>query len=903
MDKLLPRLGAYRLKDLIKAIRGCKTAADERAVIAKESAYLRTSFKEENVDIRHQNVAKLLYIHMLGYPAHFGQIECLKLVASPRFADKRLGYLGIMLLLDENQEVLTLVTNSLKNDMNSQPFIVGLALCTLGNISSAEMARDLSGEVERLLASSNTYIRKKAALCALRVVRKVPDLLENFVSRAKSLLNERNHGVLLTGVTLLTEMCKMSDDVLVDLRTHSVATLVRHLKNLVTAGFSPEHDVNGITDPFVQVKILRLMRILGKGDAEASEAMNDVLAQVATNTEASKNVGNAILYEAVLTIMDIESESSLRVLAINILGRFLSNRDNNIRYVALTTLTKTSQNTTTDASALQRHRATILECLRDSDISIRRRALDLSFFLINAQNIRILTRELLSFLEVCEGDVKNSVAIRICDFAGRYRPNKRWEVDTVCRVLRVAGAFVDQTVVNHFIKLVTTSAPELQQYAVRKLYNTAKNEGEKALTQEGLLQVTVWCIGEFGDVLVSGTSGLLGGDEEEIAQTGGLADTHSQYQTAPSEQGVLDMITDMLKGPYATELVKEYTMITLVKLTSRFTQDSTLSQIKSLLVKYKVNVQLELQQRSVEFEQLLNLDRESRTALLERMPVLESAAKEEAKKGMGVPTTEAPPTGAQQQDLVSDLGGDLLGLSVGGGAAAAKGPKDDLYNLVFGGGAPAAKAAAPASNNILDLLGDIGLGGPAAPSTKAMPPSGQSFYAPSAGNQNDLLGDLFGGGGASAMSPQAPPLSSNPSAAAVDPLGDLFGSSGFGGGHVAPAAAKSYVAYEKNGFRVTLGAKRDGTAIDVNADMKNNGMSPLSDVAVQVAVPRSLQITMHPQSSNIIAPGGSASQKMRIDNPTKVAVRLRLKVIYNIGGQQQIEDIVEFSQFDQSLWA
>lgn len=60
------------------------------------------------------NVAKLLYLFTLGERTHFGQIECLKLLASPRFADKRLGHLATSLLLDENQEVLTLVTNSLK---------------------------------------------------------------------------------------------------------------------------------------------------------------------------------------------------------------------------------------------------------------------------------------------------------------------------------------------------------------------------------------------------------------------------------------------------------------------------------------------------------------------------------------------------------------------------------------------------------------------------------------------------------------------------------------------------------------------------------------------------------------------------------------------------------------------
>ena len=40
-------------------------------------------------------------------------------------------------------------------------YIVGLALCALGNICSAEMARDLAPEVEKLLHNSNPNIRKK----------------------------------------------------------------------------------------------------------------------------------------------------------------------------------------------------------------------------------------------------------------------------------------------------------------------------------------------------------------------------------------------------------------------------------------------------------------------------------------------------------------------------------------------------------------------------------------------------------------------------------------------------------------------------------------------------------------------------------------------------------------------
>lgn len=101
-------------RDMIRAIRACKTAAEERAVVRKECASIRASISENDQDYMHRNLAKLMFIHMLGYPTHFGQMECLKLIASPGFPEKRIGYLGLMLLLDERQEVLMLVTNSIK---------------------------------------------------------------------------------------------------------------------------------------------------------------------------------------------------------------------------------------------------------------------------------------------------------------------------------------------------------------------------------------------------------------------------------------------------------------------------------------------------------------------------------------------------------------------------------------------------------------------------------------------------------------------------------------------------------------------------------------------------------------------------------------------------------------------
>lgn len=64
-----------RLKDLIRNIRSARTAADERSVVQKEMAMIRNMFRDEDSTYRCRNVAKVLYIHMLGYQAHFGQVR------------------------------------------------------------------------------------------------------------------------------------------------------------------------------------------------------------------------------------------------------------------------------------------------------------------------------------------------------------------------------------------------------------------------------------------------------------------------------------------------------------------------------------------------------------------------------------------------------------------------------------------------------------------------------------------------------------------------------------------------------------------------------------------------------------------------------------------------------------
>ncbi|KAL9189428.1 hypothetical protein ACHAXT_009103 [Thalassiosira profunda] len=937
---------SLKLRDLIRQVRACKTAAEERAVIAKESAMIRTAIREEQEHYRHRNVAKLLFMHMLGYPTHFGQLECMKLVASPHFPEKRIGYLGMMLLLSEQADVLMLATNSLKNDLNSDnKFIAGLALCAIGNLATADMSRDLAPEVDKHLGNSKPYLRKKACLAMARCLTKCPDMVEDFVDRVVSLLNDRSHGVLITVVQLMTRVLIVDgdgEDVEYDEDDESpartaflrlVPSLVKLLRNLLSMGYSPDHDVGGISDPFLQVQILTLLRLLGAGNAKASEEMNDVLAQVATNTETSKNAGNAILYECVQTIMAVESDDGLRVLAVNILGRFLLNRDNNIRYVALNTLARCiaeghggtvdsegegegEEGGNTAASALQRHRTTVVDCLKDPDVSIRQRALELIYHLVNADNVEDLTAELLNYLVLCPREHRSDICSRVLRVVDEFSPDDRWRVDTLITMLTIAGRECATNVQSSTVVYVSRSSEDLRAYSTHKLLKALRDDDG---TQRGLLNVGIWCIGEYGGLLLQPYSynpPSSSGNLEEVADLSSLSAAETPVTVsfmALEPMAVVEIVEGVMNRHTCPMEVKQRALTCFTKLRERFANTgdaATLEKLQNLVEQHAGSHSLELQLRSCEYGALINAikgvsikrasddggeedifgggggggsESVSETVVsaakeaLARMPVVDVKLMQRKREER---------SGAMMDgDMMDPFGGEDTAAAP---APAASGGEPGLLDLddIFGGGggaapAPAAlngssKAAAapakaePAAQSDVDLLSDI-FSAPAvtAPAPAAAAGGFDVFGQPPA-QPAPPVNDMFAPQPVAAPAPPPAQMGSPatvdpfaaPAAPAAQPQQPAIPSSPVGG----PTPSEVTVqGFSHQGLTVEFKCTKPDTWNKQNsvlvARFINTTDAPLYGLHLQVAVPKYVTMEMKPPTSTTVPVTGGSSTK------------------------------------------
>lgn len=532
------------LQVFIADIRNCATKEQEEARIDKELAKIRLKFTSTKLISGYDKkkyVWKLLYTYMLGYEIDFGHFQAVELCSSAKFSEKTAGYLAISLLLADNADILRLVVNSIKHDMNSaNEHVAALALNTVANIGGAEFADNLFADISKMLLSQSTatqglspYIKRKACICLLRLYRKDSDTLQPEVWRKKlvALFQDRDVGLLTSASGFMLGILEMGTFPVSEW-SEILPAVAQCLANLVQ-GECPEHyEYYHVPAPWLQTKLLRILQFfpVQMFTGETLTRINVIVHNVLTKPAAQRtspaastlkkrgkadaerqnrsNAEQSVLFEGMNLMIHLEDRcdpESTRTAAA-LLGSFISSTDPNIRYLGLETMARLATNIGTHEH-LERYKGLIMEKMHEPDISIRRQALNLLYALCRPENWQEIVDELLEILGSSDNLLQEELVLKIAILAEKNAPNFGWYVDVVFKMLESAPDSVGDDVWYRVVQVVTgfedglseVEKSNLQRHAAGKSFQNLAPQGK--VPHETLVKLGAYMIGEFGHLL------------------------------------------------------------------------------------------------------------------------------------------------------------------------------------------------------------------------------------------------------------------------------------------------------------------------------------------------------------------------------------------------------------------
>ena len=590
-----------KIRQLIKRVRACRTAEEERSVINKESAEIRNLSKDPNAPFKARNLCKAIYMQMMGYQTSFMQMSCINLLASPDFTEKRIAYSALSLVIDSTSQVLLLATSTIKKDLQNKdnPDIQALALNAVGDVCTPDMCREISMEVANLISSAeDPNVKKKAACAAVVIIKNCPETIDSFVDKIPTLLEDRTHSVCLSGIYLVLEMISQNPSIVEKIKKYH-SMFVKYEKSLLSVSYSPEFDVNGITDPFLQAKILEILQYTAKDDKELIDELADLFVSVQSITESSKQTGYALQYEIIKDINNLNASSGMKNLSNNILGKFLSSNDYNLKYIALNTLKDVARK---DLASVQKHRSVILEFLKDSDISLQKRALDLIYLIINKNNLKNITKECLIFLPKAEDEIKYELTKKLQDSIVKYSISYKWEIDSLIKMVINSKGKLYEDVLSQIIVAIL-EVKDLYIYSAHKAFLALKMK--KNENNPPLAKLCLYIIGELAIYLINNTT--LNCKNETLSVT---------------ENDILNLFKEVgnKHNNLGNETVIEYLLNALVKLFIKFKDKK--SEIESMIKHYKRSYFSEVQSRALEYLQFNKSNKDKmKEKMVEAVPV------------------------------------------------------------------------------------------------------------------------------------------------------------------------------------------------------------------------------------------------------------------------------------------
>ena len=535
-------------------------------------------------------------MYLLGYEIDVGYMEALSLLSSIKFQEKLIGYLSLSLLLNETHSMIPLLIQQLQNDLQSRnEYHQALALIAIGNIGGKEMAESVAPIVQKMLISKSTRIpiKKKSALCLLRLSRKYPELMSPDVwcDRLNTLLDEPDLGLLTSLLSLLLGISVSFPKPYESLVKKVIGLLA---KILINREYTKDYVYYNMANPWLQVKLLRFLSYYPPcEDKQSRSKLNEILKKIINSAEVAKgqtvnhkNALNAVLFEAISLVIHLDDDRELTRQAGTLLGRFISAKETNIRYLSLDAMGRFAALDNETATIAKKHQETVILALKDPDISIRKRALDLLYGLCDKNNCKQIVSELLNYLVTADYQIREELVLKIAILAEKFATHYSWYVDVILQLIALAGDFVSDEIWYRVVQIVTNHE-DIQEYASKTVLQALKQLN----CHETAVKVGGYILGEFGHLIAE------------------------QPQSGPLDQfNVLHS-----KFPTCSLNTKALLLSTYIKFLNPYGRELT-DKVREVFKQYQGSIDTELQQRACEYLKLSHASEDLIQAVWDVMP-------------------------------------------------------------------------------------------------------------------------------------------------------------------------------------------------------------------------------------------------------------------------------------------
>lgn len=371
------------LYDLIRGLRNHK--GNEKEYTQNCLKECRSEIKSQDMDVKATALLKIIYLEMNGHDMSWASFHVLEVMSSPKYHQKRVGYLGAVQSFKTDTEVLMLATNLLKKDLSaSSPIVISLPIAALPHIITPSLALSVLADLLPRLGHSHSAIRKKTIVTLYRLALVYPETLRAAWPKIKERLMDKNEDPSVTAA-IVNVVCELGWR-----RPQDFLPLAPRLFELLVDG----------GNNWMAIKLIKLFATLTPLEPRLVRKLLPPLTDLIRTTPAMSLLYeciNGIIQGGILGDSEDDGREEIAGLCVSKLrGMITFNGDANLKYVALLAFNRI---VVTHPFLVAQQEDVIMECIDSEDITIRIKALDLVQGMVSSDNLVSIVSRLMRQLK------------------------------------------------------------------------------------------------------------------------------------------------------------------------------------------------------------------------------------------------------------------------------------------------------------------------------------------------------------------------------------------------------------------------------------------------------------------------------------------------------------------------